>query len=80
MTGAEIKAFRTQKQMSQYQLAQFVGATQNVVSTTKPGRQTCTKPGWNGSCMPLRKNCKPDRMKSVKNRRKNGANGTAQTL
>lgn len=32
MTGAEIKAFRTQKQMSQYQLAQFVGATQNVVS------------------------------------------------
>ena len=32
MTGAEIKAFRVQKQMSQYQLAQLVGATQNVVS------------------------------------------------
>ena len=32
MTGAEIKAFRAQKQMSQYQLAQLVGATQNVVS------------------------------------------------
>ena len=32
MTGAEIKAFRAQKQMSQYQLAQLVGTTQNVVS------------------------------------------------
>lgn len=32
MTGAEIKAFRAQKQMSQYQLAQLVGATQNAVS------------------------------------------------
>lgn len=32
MTGAEIKAFRAQKQMSQYQLAQLVGTTQNAVS------------------------------------------------
>lgn len=32
MTGAEIRAFRAQKQMSQYQLAQLVGTTQNVVS------------------------------------------------
>lgn len=32
MTGAEIKAFRAQKQMSQYQLAQLVGTIQNVVS------------------------------------------------
>ena len=32
MTGAEIKAFRTREQMSQYQLAQLVGTTQNVVS------------------------------------------------
>ena len=32
MTGAEIKAFRAQKQMSQYQLAQLVGTVQNVVS------------------------------------------------
>ena len=32
MTGAEIKAFRAQKQMSQYQLAQLVGTRQNAVS------------------------------------------------
>ena len=32
MTGAEIRAFRAQKQMSQYQLAQLVGTTQNAVS------------------------------------------------
>lgn len=32
MTGAEIKAFRAQKQMSQYQLAQLVDTRQNVVS------------------------------------------------
>ena len=32
MTGAEIRAFRAQKQMSQYQLAQLVGTIQNVVS------------------------------------------------
>lgn len=32
MTGAEIKAFRAQKQMSQYQLAQLVGTAQNAVS------------------------------------------------
>lgn len=32
MTGAEIKAFRAQKQMSQYQLAQLVGTTQDAVS------------------------------------------------
>ena len=32
MTGAEIRAFRAQKQMSQYQLAQLVGTVQNVVS------------------------------------------------
>ena len=32
MTGAEIKAFRAQTQMSQYQLAQLVGTTQNAVS------------------------------------------------
>ena len=32
MTGAEIKAFRAQKQMSQYRLAQLVGTTQNAVS------------------------------------------------
>lgn len=32
MTGAEIKAFRAQKQMSQYQLAQLVGTTQDTVS------------------------------------------------
>ena len=32
MTGAEIKAFRAQKQMSQYQFAQLVGTTQNAVS------------------------------------------------
>ncbi len=32
MTGAEIKAFRTQKQMSQYQFAQLVGTAQNAVS------------------------------------------------
>lgn len=32
MTGAKIKAFRAQKQMSQYQLAQLVGTTQNAVS------------------------------------------------
>ena len=33
MTGAEIRAFRAQKQMSQYQLAQLGGPIQNVVST-----------------------------------------------
>ena len=32
MTGAEIRAFRAQKQMSQYQLTQLVGTTQNAVS------------------------------------------------
>ena len=32
MTGTEINAFRAQKQMSQYQLAQLVGTTQNAVS------------------------------------------------
>ena len=32
MTGAEIRAFRAQKQMSQYQLAQLVGTTQDAVS------------------------------------------------
>ena len=32
MTGAEIRAFRAQKQMSQYQLAKLVGTTQNAVS------------------------------------------------
>ena len=32
MTGAEIRAFRAQKQMSQYQLAQLVGTRQNAVS------------------------------------------------
>ena len=32
MTGAKIKAFRAQKQMSQYQLAQLVGTRQNAVS------------------------------------------------
>ena len=32
MTGAEIRAFRAQKQMSQYQLAHLVGTIQNVVS------------------------------------------------
>ena len=32
MTGAEIRAVRAQKQMSQYQLAQLVGTIQNVVS------------------------------------------------
>ena len=32
MTGAEIRAFRERAQMSQYQLAQLVGTTQNAVS------------------------------------------------
>ena len=32
MTGAKIKAFRAQKQMSQYQLAKLVGTRQNAVS------------------------------------------------
>lgn len=41
MTGAEIKAFRAQKQMSQYQLAQLVGTTQNAVSRWESGQ---TKP------------------------------------
>lgn len=38
MTGAEIKAFRAQKQMSQYQLAQLVGTRQNVVSKWEHNR------------------------------------------
>lgn len=82
MTGAAIKAFRAQKQMSQYQLAQLVGTTQNAVSKwerDKLGRQAYTKPNWSGSCTPLRKNWMPGGTKSDKNRRKSGANGTAQT-
>ena len=51
MTGAEIKAFRAQKQMSQYQLAQLVGTTQNAVSKwernqTRPSDAYKARLGW----------------------------------
>ena len=51
MTGAEIRAFRAQKQMSQYQLAQLVGTTQNAVSKwernqTRPSGVYKTRLEW----------------------------------
>ena len=38
MTGAEIKAFRAQKQMSQYQLARMLGTGQDTVSRWESGQ------------------------------------------